>query len=179
MSDTIKIGGISTTAPLMPTYYTSNNPVRPQVEGIGSITPAGVVPYNPTINNGKVLSKKLINVNSTIIVDGLPMPNVNIWIENVHKFTTGDDGSFYLKSVPENATIKASMVGFKDIELDAMIFPAQATLVFTAESLNNVDVVKKNKSNSWLWIIAVLGLVYGGYRYSVNSKNNKIVKTKI
>jgi hypothetical protein len=166
--------------------------VREPIAAIQPITPAGIISSgsaaissgisttNPNLSTGpgvKVLSSNLVDVNSIVMVDGLPMGEINIYVEGVIRIITKQDGKFTVKRVPENADILISSSMFPPQTFEASKVPSIVNL----EAVNSLaDVIIKPKSNSNLfWILLFVGVItYGGYKYSLN-KDKKIVKTKI
>lgn len=166
--------------------------VREPVTAIKTITPAGIISSgSPAINSGisttnpnistgpvvKVLSSNLVDVNSIVMVDGLPMGEINIYVEGVIRIITKEDGKFTVKRVPENADILISSSMFPPQTFEASKVPSIVNLE-SVNLLGDVEIKRKTNSNLF-WILLIVGVItYGGYKYSLN-KDKKIVKTKI
>ena len=165
--------------------------VRPTVQPITNPEPAGVItiknpitaPANPFLptSKPKVLSSKKINVDSIVLVDGTPMGNVNVTVEGITMFQTKADGKFSLKNIAENADVVISFVGFTTLSFEASKVPQTVNLKFEAEELKDVQIKanQKKKNNLFLILLLVGIITYGGYRYSIDKKTNKVIKTKI
>lgn len=167
-------------------FTTPINP-RVKINSFGFVKNTPELPIFPlSINNQfggikpfvgvKVPTKSLVsNAMQPVVV---PTKNPTI---SIAEFLNPDVPSAFL---PTNSGIKPLKTGEQFIKPTTTETPKTTAFELKGLPPNNVstfpteeNLVKKKNKNFW-WIIAVLGLAYGGYRYSISTEK-KIIKTKI
>lgn len=121
-----------------------------------------------------------VNVSSVVYDETATIPSANINVNGVFYTPTDINGKFSLKNIDSNAIISISFVGYKTVQFPASQTPAKIVLQNDGE-LGEIEIKNnyKKKSNLFLVLLLVGALVYGGYRYSIDKKTNKVIKTKI
>jgi len=160
----------TTSAPIMSTFV----PVKPTGVITNNTLPTTALPQKiiGTKNDLLLTGQSLLDITATIFDKDGVVPGVNISISGTNYPPTNINGVFKLKNISNLAEITFSFVGLKTLKMNAGNVPArilmeEATLVVASKKMNKF----------WVFL-AVLGLAYGGYRYSM-SKDKKIIKTKI
>ena len=122
-----------------------------------------------------------INVSSVVYDETATIPSANITLNGISVTPTDINGRFSLKNIDANSIVLVSFMGYKTIEFIANKIPAKIILEKSIENLPELEIKNnyKKKSNIFLVLLIVGALVYGGYRYSIDKRTNKVIKTKI
>ncbi|POY37913.1 SusC/RagA family TonB-linked outer membrane protein [Solitalea longa] len=120
-----------------------NQPVDYNIES-GNVT---LKIKEPNLIDELIVRIKEIDVNGKVVDEkGLPLPGATVKVKGMSLFTNTDmNGSFSLKSVPEDATIVISFLGFKTSEIKAQALAARKdaviTLIYSESKLDEVQVI--------------------------------------